>query len=323
MTNNNLLTINVVTYNQEKYIAKCLDSLLSQKTNFGYVIRIFEDCSKDTTGTICQQYAQKYPDKIIYLPNEQNLGATQNALRAYRDISTKYYMYIEGDDYCCNNNKLQMQVDILEKNPQYIFCCHQTLGVNLNNKITSKKSFYFSFLKEGPVSYNDFYTKHIACVNSHISSRIVRTEFIDIPEENPELFTFDSTQILILLEKGDMYFIDKIMTIYQQTGDGLYSSATAIERINHYAKHLLEYNKYSNGKIDKIIYKSIELNINYVLKHIKEMEWPKSKLLAFFRYFRSPFIFDVINLHKKIKRAIIYFANVKLDQRTSIKKDIN
>ena len=97
---NRLLTVNVITFNQEKYISHCIDSLLSQKTDFDYIIRIFEDCSTDNTAAICKSYAEKYPDKIEFYPSSVNLGAERNALRSYQDIRTKYYMFIEGDDYC-------------------------------------------------------------------------------------------------------------------------------------------------------------------------------------------------------------------------------
>ena len=56
------LSVFVVTYNQEQYICQCLDSIVMQKTNFDFEIIIGEDCSTDSTATICDEYAEKYPD---------------------------------------------------------------------------------------------------------------------------------------------------------------------------------------------------------------------------------------------------------------------
>lgn len=303
MKYNSLLTINVVTFNHEKYLAKCLDSLLSQKTNFEFTIRIFDDCSSDNTDKICQEYVKKYPNKISYFPSKEKLGVALNSKRAYENINTKYYMFMEGNIYCCDDNKLQMQIDILEQNPQYVFCSHQTLGFNPQKP---KKTFKFSFLKEGAVSYNDFYKKHVACVNSHVSSRVVRTECITIPKEDPEIFLFAPTQILMLLEQGDMYFIDKILTVYQQPENSTYSDASPVEKIENFNKRLLAYNKYSDGKLDMIIYKTMEHNINSTLGSIKKMKYPKSKLLKFRNYFMSPFLFYVSSFPRSLKQFIFY-----------------
>jgi glycosyltransferase involved in cell wall biosynthesis len=305
MQNENLLTVSVVTYNQEKYIAKCLDSLVSQKADFGYIIRVFDDCSTDDTSKICAEFAQKYPDKVIYIRNKKNIGNIPNARLAHEGISTKYYMYIEGDDYCCEDNKFQMQVNILEKNPQYSFCSHQTLSVNIDDKVLKHKSWKYTFLQEGALKYTDFSTKHSICVNTHISSRIIRTEHIDF--ENFELYIFDSTQILMLLEKGDMYYIDKAMTVYQQTGDGLYSGADPFFRIDYYMNHLLMYNKHSSGKLKILMYRTIAGYINYILDNLSARSDRSDFLLRVHelkRYYIPRFIWDIIYAPKRWFRKI-------------------
>jgi len=67
------VSVCVVTYNQEKYIAQCLDSLISQKTNFNFEIIVGEDCSTDSTRAIVQKYVDQYPDLVIPLFYEKNV----------------------------------------------------------------------------------------------------------------------------------------------------------------------------------------------------------------------------------------------------------
>ena len=74
MKNSLKLTVNVITYNHEKYIKDCLDSILMQKTDFNFIIRIFDDASTDKTQEICKLYKEKYPDKIELYFAEKNLG---------------------------------------------------------------------------------------------------------------------------------------------------------------------------------------------------------------------------------------------------------
>lgn len=70
------LSVFVVTYNQEKYIRQCLDSILMQKTNFDYEVVIGEDHGTDGTRAICEEYAAKYP-QVHLLSLTENLGMSR------------------------------------------------------------------------------------------------------------------------------------------------------------------------------------------------------------------------------------------------------
>ena len=59
------VSVCVVTYNQENYIAECLESLVTQQTSFKFEIIVGEDCSTDGTRAIVQQYVEQYPDLIV------------------------------------------------------------------------------------------------------------------------------------------------------------------------------------------------------------------------------------------------------------------
>lgn len=59
-----LVSVIIVTYNQESTIARAIDSVLSQECNFRFEIILGEDCSTDKTRKICIEYANKFPDII-------------------------------------------------------------------------------------------------------------------------------------------------------------------------------------------------------------------------------------------------------------------
>ena len=63
------ISVIVVTYNQEATIGRTLDSILMQQCHVPYEIVIGEDCSSDQTLAVCEQYAEKHPDKIRLLAN--------------------------------------------------------------------------------------------------------------------------------------------------------------------------------------------------------------------------------------------------------------
>ena len=122
-----IVSVLMITFNHEKYIAKAIASVLMQKTNFDFEIVIGEDCSTDRTREIVLEYKAKYPDKIILLLQEKNVGMMPNFIDTLKACTGKYIALLEGDDYWTEPYKLQKQVDFLEKNLGYSSCAHQSL----------------------------------------------------------------------------------------------------------------------------------------------------------------------------------------------------
>lgn len=137
-----LVSISCITYNHEPYIAQTLDGFLMQKTDFPFEVLIHDDASTDRTADIIREYEAKFPKLIkpIYQKENQyskgftSVSATWNFPRA----KGKYIALCEGDDYWIDENKLQMQVDFLENNPEYGMCFHDAVVVNeLENEVDS------------------------------------------------------------------------------------------------------------------------------------------------------------------------------------------
>lgn len=137
-----LVSISCITYNHEPYIAQTLDGFLMQKTDFPFEVLIHDDASTDRTADIIREYEAKFPKLIkpIYQKENQyskgftSVSATWNFPRA----KGKYIALCEGDDYWIDENKLQMQVNFLENNPEYGMCFHDAVVVNeLENEVNS------------------------------------------------------------------------------------------------------------------------------------------------------------------------------------------
>ena len=62
--------------------------------------------------------------------NKKNKGAQANFWKAYKSVDTKYCAILEGDDYWSNTQKLDLQINALEKHPECSFCSHQTIIEN-------------------------------------------------------------------------------------------------------------------------------------------------------------------------------------------------
>lgn len=114
-----MLSICVVSYNHETYIKKCLDCILEQQMKFSYEIIVGNDCSTDRTA----QVLEEYKDHIRAINRSKNLGMSANLYDLVLQARGKYVFMIAGDDYLCDSEALQKQVDFLESHAEYHAAC--------------------------------------------------------------------------------------------------------------------------------------------------------------------------------------------------------
>lgn len=110
-----LLSVCMTTYNHERYIAQAIESVLCQQTTFAVEVVIGEDCSTDGTLQICREYENCYPDRVRIIASEHNVGMHENYRRTIEACRGKYIAMLDGDDWFSDTQKLQMQVELLEK----------------------------------------------------------------------------------------------------------------------------------------------------------------------------------------------------------------
>ncbi len=128
-----LVSVCITAYQHASYIEKCLEGALKQQCDFPYEILLGEDESNDGTREICQQYAEKYPDKIrLFLHSREDNyfiagGATgkNNFIYNIKQARGEYIALCDGDDFWLTTDKLQTQVEALKKHPQSSISFHK------------------------------------------------------------------------------------------------------------------------------------------------------------------------------------------------------
>jgi len=118
------VSVCMITYNHERFIAQAIDSVLMQQVDFDYEIVIGEDCSTDNARSIVIDYRNRFPDRIKLLLNEKNLGMMLNFIQTMQACTGQYIALCEGDDYWTLPHKLQKQVDFLDSHPEFAICSH-------------------------------------------------------------------------------------------------------------------------------------------------------------------------------------------------------
>ena len=114
------LSVIVPVYNVEKFLPRCLDSLLRQGMKSGdWEVICVNDGSPDNSATILAEYEKKYPDifKIITQEN-QGLSASRNA--AMQVAQGEYIAFVDSDDYLIDGAYVYIATHFLEKRPDLI-----------------------------------------------------------------------------------------------------------------------------------------------------------------------------------------------------------
>lgn len=200
------------TYNHEPYIRDCLNGFVSQKTNFKFEVIIHDDASTDKTTDIIKEYEAKYPDiiKATYQKENQTskgVEISRNFMLPY--AKGKYIAMCEGDDYWCDENKLQKQFDYLQAHPDYTACVHNTLIKNYFDE--SERNFC---LKQEDCNMNlDEIVLNFGAM-FHTSSVMVRKEYYMYPKEFKGSVG-DYPRAIYCALKGNVHYFSDVMSVYR------------------------------------------------------------------------------------------------------------
>ena len=124
-----IVTVWCLAYNQKEFIRDALNGFVMQKTSFPFEVVVHDDASTDGTTDIVVDYAQKFPDIITPMVEQENQwqkGGLKHIIDIMNDKHRRgrYIAFCEGDDYWTDPRKLQRQVDYLEQNRAYSMCFH-------------------------------------------------------------------------------------------------------------------------------------------------------------------------------------------------------
>jgi glycosyltransferase involved in cell wall biosynthesis len=212
-----MVSVNMISYKHEAYIAQAIEGVLMQETNFEYDLIIADDCSPDKTEEIVKNIIATHPKghNIKYFRHEKNIGMQANALFAFHQCKGKYIAFCEGDDYWSDPHKLQRQVDFLEQNPSFSMCFH---SVDMRYEL---KNDAFAYLqpKNSTLYFTDLLFTHMIAT----CSLVIRKEFVPVPYPNwiMGLVMGDIPIELLLVSKGPAHYFNETMAVYRRHSGGI------------------------------------------------------------------------------------------------------
>ena len=191
-----------------------IEGFLMQQTNFDYEIIIADDCSTDDTGKIIKEYEKKHPHVFNSLHRKKNMGAIPNLMEAMKHAKGEYIALCEGDDYWTNPQKLQKQVDFMDKNRDYSICFHPV-------KITFEDSKETSIF---PEDVSNLTLKRLVSAN-YIQTNSVLYRRQDYSQLKDDVMPGDWYLHLFHAQFGKIGCINEAMSVYRRHSRGLWWDA--------------------------------------------------------------------------------------------------
>lgn len=235
----------MVVYNQEKFIAKAIESVVLQNKWAECKLIIGDDCSTDGTLRICKEYAEKFPDNIILVESDVNRGLINNYLNCFNYCMSDYIAILEGDDYWTDKFKLNKQVEILENDNEVglVHTSYETLN-DVTNVLTAVPVKVFAKMSEfqGYI-YNDIVSQNFICAVTVMFRRKVLNKInFKIFEEN----NCNTVDLIIYLQCAINYkiaFLSDVTSVYRVSPHSL-SNNVKFEKIQKFSDTKIFIKKY-------------------------------------------------------------------------------
>jgi len=240
----------IISYNQEAFIGQTLDGALEQKLNFSHEIIIADDYSCGATPDIIKKKIAGYAGsaEIRILKGEYNLGMHRNWERAILACKGKYIALCEGDDVWNDPEKLQKQVDLLEKNPDAVACFNNANVLQEDGEISK---YPYVDKQIGNLKAESFLTLSF---NPIPTCTLVfrRSAFDGFPTEYYKSPFADWILHTLLIQQGNYIYLPDITSTYRQHSGGVWSGIKEEKQLLNKWKVLV--------LIEKIIEKKYHVN---------------------------------------------------------------
>lgn len=244
--NNELVTIIMPIYNEEKYLQEAIQSIVEQ-TYVNWELICINDASTDQSLELLNQYKS---DKIKIISLQKNSGSAIARNEGIKQAKGRYIAYLDGDDYY-HKNKLEKQLTFMQKN-QYAITYTGYAFFNENKKIKHVKV-------PTKLTYKDYLK------NTMITSLGIMIDTTRIPKEQLYMqdlkIAEDTKTWLNILKQGEIaYGINETLGYYRQ---GKNSKSN-----NKIKATKAVWNIYINEEIPKT--KAVYYFLCYVLNAIKK-----------------------------------------------------
>ena len=294
------ISIIVSAYNTEKYLEKCINSILNQSYK-NIELLIVNDCSTDNTKKIIEKY-EKLDSRIIFIDNKENRGLSFSRNEALKKSTGNYIGYIDSDDYI-EENYYQSLLDSLVKTKSDIAICdinllYENTGKSERVNCGNNKNETIDFINNG--------------LAASVCNKLFKREVIEKYKFSEGKVNEDLAVTLPLLAEYRCIYNDEVMYNYVQRENSIQNSKISDKRFDIFYGVDLTIERFNGINApkeysDAVIYQQIINLFFYVLTEennmFKRMKWFRkfNKLSKKYDLLNNKYYNEFINNLGKIK----------------------
>jgi glycosyltransferase involved in cell wall biosynthesis len=241
------LSVAIITYNHERFIAQAIESVLSQRVNFSYEIIIGEDCSTDGTRGVIADFALRHPQHIKTLLRNKNIGANRNFAETFAACRGEYVAYLEGDDYWTSVDKLQRQIDFLDADSSCAISCTHARVVD---EIGGAPYDTLPAFPAGRYELADLLKTNFVMPCTMVLRRALVG---NLPNWLLKMKIGDWPLCALVARYGSIDLTDEITAAYRIHAGGVWSSLARLQRLNEVARMFRNLDKELEFKYSSLI----------------------------------------------------------------------
>jgi glycosyltransferase involved in cell wall biosynthesis len=245
------VSVCVVTYNQEKYIRQCLQSIVDQVTDFDFEVIVADDCSIDSTQEILKEFSDKYPSVIKLIFHKVNIGPYSNFVFVHQQALGEYIAHVDGDDYCLPG-KLQAQANILDCDSSCNIVWHRMLVLSDNDTMMYEDNYSSLGLTKDKFYLDDVIAN--ITIGLH-SSKMYRSSCAFVLPQTTNMMLDFTANVFQLIEMGKYArFVSDVVYGVYRSNVGISKQSSLIRiLIYRWLLHFYSFGitdpKFINGKI--------------------------------------------------------------------------
>ncbi len=248
-----LVTIVTPCYNHEKYIFESLDSVRNQTySNIQHII--IDDCSKDNSVKIIEDYIEKYQYKCTFIKHTKNTGICKLLNESISISKGKYWSGCTSDDVIMPD-KIEKQVEILERLDSKVGVVYSDAFLMDGDSKLIKGMFIEKYRTFSKIPQGDIFNELLEGNFIPVMALLLRTSiFDDIGTFDENLQYEDYDFWLRIATKYYFYFSDRPSAKYRLHSDNLHLKIDYDKaEYSIFSKHLHLNNEFINKKIVKSI----------------------------------------------------------------------
>jgi glycosyltransferase involved in cell wall biosynthesis len=220
------VSVLVLAYNQEPFVAQAVRSALEQDAGVNYEIVVGEDASTDRTREILTAIEREHRDRIRLLLPVSNRGMYENFVETLRACTGEYVALLEGDDYWTSPRKLRTQAAYLDAHPQCALCFHNVSVVHADSSRPPR--LYCDPRPKDRSTLEDILARNFIPTASVMVRRVALGE---PPVWMRSLRMLDWPLHVLSARHGDIGYLDEVMAVYRIHAGGIWSGAGHVRKL--------------------------------------------------------------------------------------------